>query len=130
MRRKESVDIPGGTFHVMNRGNRKARIYEDDCDRDMFKQILIETKEEYGVDILCETQQVTHFHGVVTTPRGNLSDFMERWQGRYAQYYNCRHDRVGHLFQGPYRCVIVEHDLHLFIATAYLFDNPVVSGIV
>jgi len=130
MRRIQPVDIPGGTFHVANRGNRKGRIYEDDHDRVMFDRILAEVKEEYDVDVRCEAQLFTHFHAVVTTPRGNLSDFMERWEGRYAQYYNWRHNRVGHLFQGPFRCTIVEHDLHLFIAVAYLFNNPIESGLV
>ena len=130
MKRKEAVNIPGGTFHVMNRGNRQQRIFEDECDREVCKRILGEVSTEYSVDVLAETQMFTHFHAVVTTPRGNLSDFMERWEGRYAQYFNVRHRRAGHLFEGPFRCVIVEHDVHLFIATAYVFNNPVKSGLV
>lgn len=114
----------------MNRGNRKQRIYEDQCDRAVCKQILVEVKAEYDVEVLVETQMTTHFHAVVKTPRANLSDFMERWEGRYARYFNLRHRRVGHLFQGPFRCVVVEGDLHLFVVVAYVFNNPVKSGLV
>lgn len=72
----------------------------------------------------------THFHAMVTTPRANLSEFMQQWEGEYARYFNWRHGLVGHLFGGPFRRVIIENDLHLFTAAAYIFNNPVAAGVV
>ena len=130
MSRLQPPNIPGATYHVMNRGNRKARIFEDDRDRNRFTELFVEAAAKYGVEILVVQQMDTHFHAVVTTPRGNLSEFMRQFQSEFARYSNWRHGRVGHLFQRRFRRVIVENDVHLFIAVAYVFDNPVKSGLV
>ena len=114
----------------MNRGNRKSPIFEDDRDRRRFLRLLVETKDTYGVDMLAGCQMGNHFHAVLNTPNGNLSDFMEQWEGRFAKYSNWRHDRVGHLFQGRFRDVAIEHDIHLLIALCYVFLNPVSAGLV
>src|SRR5690348_10750838 len=98
--------IPGGVYHVMNRGNRQCPIFEDDRDRKRFLRLLIEAKKKFGVEILMGTQQRTHFHVGVCTPRGNLPEFMQDFEGRFAKYSNWRHGRAGHLFQGPYRRVL------------------------
>jgi REP element-mobilizing transposase RayT len=130
MGRNARPKIDGGTFHVMNRGNRKQRIFEDDRDRRRFLRILLEEKETHGVDILAGCQMENHFHLVVVTPRGNLSEFMARFEGRFARYSNWRHGRVGHLFQGRFRDVRIEHDIHLLIALCYVFLNPVSARLV
>lgn len=125
MARNPRERICGGTYHVMNRGNRKARIFEDDRDRRRFLRILVEEKERYGVEILAGCQMENHFHLGVVTPHGNLPEFMAQFEGRYARYSNWRHDRVGHLFQGRFRHVVIEHDIHLLTALCYIFFNPV-----
>jgi putative transposase len=114
----------------MNRGNRKSPIFEDNRDRRWFVRIRAEEKERYGVEILAGCEMGNHFHAAVTTPHGNLSDFMERWEGRFATYSNWRHNRVGHLFQDRFRAVLIEDDIHLLIALCYIFFNPVSAGLV
>ncbi|MEO7134637.1 MAG: transposase [Vicinamibacterales bacterium] len=109
----------------MNRGNRKMPIFEDDRDRRRFLRILLEEKQRYSVDIHAGCPMGNHFHFVVATPHGNISDFMEQLEGRYARYSNWRYGRVGHLFQGRFRHVVIEHDTHLLIALCYVFLNPV-----
>jgi putative transposase len=121
--------IRGGTYHVMNRGNRKARIYEDNRDRRRFRHIFLAEKERYGVELLAGCPMGTHFHAVVNTPHGNLSDFMEQLEGQFARYSNWRHGRVGHLFQGRFRGVVIEHDIQLLTALCYVFFNPVSAGL-
>lgn len=130
MARGKDCNIPGATFHVMNRGNRKGRIFEDDRDRKRFTRLFIEAAARYHVETLIAVQLGTHFHAVVTTPNGNLSEFMRQFEGDFARYSNWRHGRVGHLFQGPFRCVLIENDVHLFIAASYVFNNPVKAGFV
>jgi len=114
----------------MNRGNRKAAIFEDERDRRRFLGILLEEMKRYGVKLLAGNQMGNHFHAVVNTPHANLADFMEQWESRFARYSNWRHDRIGHLFQGPYRAVFIEHDIHLLIALCYVFLNPVSARLV
>jgi len=114
----------------MNRGNRKAPIFEDNRARRRFVRIPIEELIRYGVKLLAGGQMGNHFHCAVTTPHGNLPDFMEQLESRFARYSNWRYQRVGHLFQGPYRGVVIEHDVHLLIALCYVFLNPVSAGLV
>jgi putative transposase len=130
MGRQRRSNICGGIYHVMNRGNRKATIFEDDRDRRRFLRILTEEQERFGVETLAGCLIGNHFHALVLTPHGNLSDFMALWEGRFARYSNWRHDRVGHLFQGRFRDVLIEHDVHLLIALCYIFFNPVSAGLV
>ena len=113
----------------MNRGNRKERIYEDDRDRRRSLRIFIAEKERYGVELLAGCPMGNHFHAVLNTPHGNLSDFMEQWEGQFAKYSNWRYERVGHLFQGRFRGVMIEHDIQLLTALCYVFFNPVSAGL-
>jgi putative transposase len=114
----------------MSRGNRKATVFEDDRDRNVFANILTEASARYGVPVLAECRMGNHFHLVVVTPRANLSAFMRHVDGVFTQYSNRRHRRVGHLFQGPFKSVIVENDIHLLGSLAYVLRNPVDAGIV
>lgn len=114
----------------MNRGNRKAPIFEDDRDRKRFTRLFVEALERYHVKPLNALQMGTHFHATVTTPNGNLSEFMRQFEGDFAKFSNWRYGRVGHVFQGPFRCVRIESDVHLFIAASYIFNNPVSAGYV
>ncbi|MFM8535925.1 MAG: transposase [Acidimicrobiia bacterium] len=113
----------------MNRGNRKAPIFEDEHDCDVFSRILIDVAQTQMVKILAGSLMWNHFHLAVTTPLGNLSVFMQELEERFARYSNWRHKRVGHLFQGRFRDVVIEHDMHLLIALCYIFMNPVAAGL-
>lgn len=70
----------------------------------------------------------THFHLLVTTPEANLAVGMQRLNGSYAQGFNQRRDRAGHLFQGRYHAVLVESDEHLLELYRYIALNPVRAG--
>jgi len=122
--------IRGGTYHVMNRGNRKSIIFEDTRDRKQFLRILIDAAEEHSVEIFGGTEMTTHFHLVVLTPHANISDFMQQLEGEYAQYINWRHKRIGHLFQGTFKGVVIENDIHLMTAIWYVLANPYKGGLV
>lgn len=130
MGRPKRPNIPGGLYHVLNRGNRKAPIFEDDRDRRRFLSILTEEQEVYGVKNMGLTLMHNHFHAGVLTPNGNLSEFMEQVEGRFARYSNWRHHRVGHLFQGRFRHVHIENDIHLLTALCYILLNPVTARLV
>jgi putative transposase len=69
-----------------------------------------------------------HYHLLVRTPQPNLARGMRDLNGIYAQAFNRRYSRVGHLFQGRYRAVLVESDEHLLTALAYVVRNPVRAG--
>ena len=124
MPRQLRPQIRGGTYHVMNRGNRKAIIFEDNRVRRRFLRILLKALEDHGVKLLCGTEMTTHFHLGVETPHGNISDFMQQLESEFAEYVNWRYKRVGHLFQGRFIGVVIENDIHLFTAIWYVLANP------
>ena len=129
MGRPNRPNIPGAIYHVMNRGNRKEPIFEDDSDRRRFARILVEVQAAYCVKTMGGSLMSNHFHLGVLTPYGNLSEFMQQLEGQFARYSNWRHGRVGHLFQGRFRHVHIEHDIHLLTALCYIFMNPVAAGL-
>ena len=129
MPRPPRLSIHGATYHVMARGNRKQLIFHSDRDRAKFLAIVSNSVERYGALLLAYCLMGNHFHLIVTTPRGNISAFMRQVNGVFTQYSNWRHQRVGHLLQGPFKAVIVENDIHLLTALAYVLNNPVEAGL-
>lgn len=130
MSRELREEIAGGTFHVMNRGNRKVIIFEDQRDRLAFWRIVCEELKIHRVVLCALCLMGNHFHMVITTPNGNLADFVGAVEGRYATYVNDRYGYVGHLYQGRYISVVIEDDFQLLTALCYVFVNPVSAGLV
>jgi len=130
MSRPLQEEIAGGTFHVFNRGNRKVIIFEDKRDRWAFWRIVCEELTTHGVILCALCLMGNHFHMVITTPYGNLADFVGAVESRYASYVNDRYGYVGHVFQGRYGRVVIESDIHLLIELCYVFLNPVSAGLV
>ena len=71
-----------------------------------------------------------HYHFLIETPEGNLSRGMQRLNGRYTQCFNRKHHRVGHIFQGRYKAILVEKESHLLELCRYVVLNPVRAGMV
>jgi putative transposase len=76
------------------------------------------------MDLLCLLMN-NHYHLVIETPDGNLSKGMRQLNGVYTQAYNKRHGRVGHVFQGRFKGILVQKDTHLLEVCRYVVLNPV-----
>jgi hypothetical protein len=66
-----------------------------------------------------------HYHIVIETPDGNLSKGMRQLNGVYTQLFNRRHHRVGHIFQGRYKAILIQKESHLLEVCRYVVLNPV-----
>ena len=75
-------------------------------------------------------QMTNHYHLLLETPEGNLSAGMRQLNGVYTQNFNRRHARVGHVFQGRYKAILVERDAYLLELARYIVLNPVRAGMV
>lgn len=71
-----------------------------------------------------------HYHLLLETPQGNLSVGVRQLNGAYTQRCNRRHARVGHVFQGRFKAVLVERDSYLLELCRYVVLNPVRAGLV
>ena len=125
MARRPRLLYPGAVYHVMSRGNRKAAIFEDDDDRRRFFETIETATYRYKVLVNEACQMTNHYHLVLSTPRGNLSAFMQYLNGVFAQASNRRHGRTGHLFEARFRSIVVQRDSYLRRASRYVVRNPV-----
>lgn len=117
-------------WHVTSRGNEKKDIFRDDVDRERFLRMLGETVTRFGWRLLAWVLMSNHFHLVIQTPEQNLSRGMHWLNGRYAQYFNRRHDRSGHLFQGRFHGALIEKESYFLSVARYVVLNPVRAGMV
>ena len=117
--------MPGGVYHVASRGNAHHAIFLDDTDRRRFLANLGSVVERFNV--LCHAYCLmgNHYHLLLETPDGNLSLAIRQLNGVYAQSFNRRHERVGHLFQGRFESKLVEKETYLLVVSRYIVLNPV-----
>ncbi len=124
MARPLRIERPGGRFHVTARGNDRRDIFRDDTDRHRFLDLLNELPGLFGIRIHAYVLMDNHFHLVVETPRPTLSRSMQ-WLGvSYTMWFNRRHRRSGHLFQGRFKSVMIEDDAGLQEVARYAHLNP------
>lgn len=125
MARPLRIQYPGAVYHVTCRGNARRNIFLKDDDRQGFLQILSKSLDIYSILLHGYVLMENHFHLLVETPLGNLSEFMRHFNITYTSYFNRRHQRVGHLYQGRYKSILVEKDAYLSILSRYIHLNPI-----
>jgi putative transposase len=125
MARPLRIEYDGALYHLTSRGNERKAIYRDDEDRLNFLDILQRVNERFNWICHAYCLMNNHYHLVVETPDGNLSQGMRQLNGVYTQYFNRRHHRVGHVFQGRYKAVIIDKESYLLEVSRYVVLNPV-----
>lgn len=130
MARPLRIEFAGALYHVTSRGDKKADIYLDDGDRVQFLNTLKEVCCRFNWVIHAYCLMDNHYHLLVETPESNLSLGMRQLNGVYTQKFNRTHSRVGHVFQGRYKSVIVQKESYLLALSRYIVLNPVRAGMV
>jgi len=130
MARPLRIEFAGALYHITSRGDRREAIFEDDEDRLAFLATLAEVVERFNWVCHAYCLMTNHYHLVVETPDGNLSKGMRQLNGVFTQASNRRHGRVGHLFQGRFKGVLVDKEPYLLELTRYVVLNPVRAGMV
>jgi REP element-mobilizing transposase RayT len=115
-------------FHVTSRGAGRIPIYRSDDDRRAFLELLADAVQRFRWSCHAFCLMTNHYHLVVEAFRQALSDGMQRLNGMYAQSFNMRYDRWGHLFGERFWCRPVDED-DLAVVCGYVLDNPVRAGI-
>ena len=130
MTRQLRVDFPGARHHCMNRGLRKQTIFHDDRDAAAFCDRLSELPERFGIEVHGYALMPNHFHLMLRSVDGNLSEAM-RWLSLvYTQRTNRRYGWDGPLFRGRFRSCVVDSEVYWGHLLAYLHLNPVRAGLV
>lgn len=123
-------DQEPGVHNVTARGNARGAIFVDDDDRRLYRVRLEWAAIEFEWDVLLWCLMTNHVHLLIATKKCNLSAGMQQLHGRYAQLFNERHGRVGHLFGGRFWSAPVESDEHFETLCGYVANNPVAAGLV
>jgi len=125
MARPLRVPFKGGWYHVTNRGNNRQTIYFDSRDRQHFLELLGEMSERHGLEVHAYVLMDNHYHLLVRTPLANLSAAIQWLNLAYSIWWNRRHQRVGHVFQGRFKAVVVESGQWVLECSLYIHLNPV-----
>ena len=125
MPRRDRCLLPGVACHVTQRGVDRRETFSADADRETYLSLLRQNREDAGVGLLAWCLMTNHIHLIAIPDReDSLAVLLRRVHGRYAQYYNARYGRSGHLWQNRYFACSLGPG-HLWAALAYVEMNPV-----
>jgi REP element-mobilizing transposase RayT len=127
--RKLREEFPDAVHHAYARGVNRVVIFLDDEDRERYLALLGQAVERHGWHCLAFCLMHNHVHLLVKTPAADLGRGIQRLHGVYAQYFNRRHGRSGHLFQGRFGTKVMRTDAQLLLAARYIALNPVKAGL-
>lgn len=130
MSRPLRVEFAGALYHVTSRGDRREPIFEDNADRRAWLAVLQQGLERFEAAVFAYCLMGNHYHLVCQTHQPNLSRLMRQLNGVYTQVYNHRHGKVGHLFQGRFKAILVDADNYFLEVCRYVDLNPVRAGVV
>jgi putative transposase len=130
MSRPLRIEFENALYHITTRGNRREPIFVDSTDRCALLHTIGEGMERFDATVFAYCLMANHYHLVLRTRRANLSQVMRYVNGNYAQTYNRRHSKIGHLFQGRFNAILVQDDAYCLQACRYVDLNPVRAGIV
>jgi len=130
MARPLRIEMEDGLYHVTSRGNNRQVVFRDAMDFERRVNWIRRTVETYGWHIHAFALMNNHDHLFVETPRANLAAGMHYLNGSYTSYFNRRHRRVGHLFQGRYKALLIENEGHYWEVSRYIHLNPVRASLV
>jgi REP element-mobilizing transposase RayT len=125
MARPLRIEFAGALYHVTSRGDGQEDIYRGDGDRVRFLEVLEQVGERFGWVVHAYCLMSNHYHLLVETPNSNLSRGMRQLNGVYTQAFNRAHGRVGHVFQGRYKAILVQKETYLLELARYIVLNPV-----
>jgi len=130
MARPLRLEFAGALYLITSRGNRQEAIYESDADREVFLAVLADVCKTYNWVCHAYCLMDNHYHLLIETPDANLSKGMRQVNGRYTQNFNRKHQRVGHVFQGRYKAILIDKNSYLLELCRYIVLNPVRAGMV
>lgn len=130
MARPPRLEFPGAVYHVTVRGNERRPVFRDDSDRNEYLDRIAHYRERFRFRLLAYCLMTNHVHLAVRSGPVPLSRVMAGLQSSYTQWFNRRHGRVGHLFQGRYKAFLVQEDRYLLALIRYIHLNPVCARLV
>jgi Transposase and inactivated derivatives len=125
MPRKPRVEVEGGLYHVIARGNNRQMIFHSDDDHKKFLSLLSVQKAKLGFFLYAYCLMSNHFHLLIERQSEPIGRIMQRVLTGYSQYYNRKYRKAGHVFQGRHKSILCQSDRYLGELVRYIHLNPV-----
>ena len=129
MPRKARQKCESGYYHIILRGIGRQILFEVDKDRERFLATLRRCRGELGFEVIAWCLMENHVHLLLHDLHGQMDLIMKKLAVSYAQYFNRKYDRSGHLFQDRYMSEPVTDDAYLLTVVRYIHRNPEKAGI-
>ncbi len=130
MPRKARAEVEGGLYHIITRGNNRRQIFNSPSDYEKFLSLLAVQKVKLPFFLYAYCLMSNHVHLLIERQASAVGRIMHRLLTGYAQYYNRRYRRVGHLLQGRHKAILCQSDRYLSELVRYIHLNPVRARIV
>ena len=130
MSRSLRIVYAGAFYHVTSRGNERKAVFRTHRDREKFLSYLESATERYRAVVHVYCLMNNHYHLLIETPSGNISQIMHHIKTAYTAYFNTKHERSGHLFQGRYKAIVIDADEYAREVSRYIHLNPVRAGLI
>jgi len=130
MGRQLRILFPGAVYHVTSRGNERKNIFKDDMDRKMLLKLVSRAMKKFGFKVFAFVLMTNHYHFLFKCENTNLPLIMQFINTGYGIYFNRKYKRSGHLFQGRYKSILVEHGPDIKEVVRYIHLNPIRAGMV
>src|ERR1019366_3078438 len=126
MPRRPRIFVPDVSLHVIQRGNNRGSIFGDAADHEVFLSFLKTASARYGVAVHGYALMTNHYH-LVVTPQDDraLPRTMKELGGRYVNHFNRKHQRIGTLWNGRYRAILIMDETYWLTCLRYVEQNPV-----
>ncbi|MDX8406563.1 MAG: transposase [Mariprofundus sp.] len=124
------IEYPGALYHITSRGDGRDLIFLSDRDRLIFMDLIGELSSRFQWLIYAYCLMDNHYHLLAETQEANLCRGMRHLNGVYTQRFNRFNHRVGHVFQGRYKAILVQKETYFRKLVRYIVLNPVRAGMV
>ncbi len=125
MPRQARLDVPGALHHIMVRGINRSAIFKDGQDKTLFLERLGQKVIDGKCFVYAWVLMGNHVHLLFKSGQQGISTVMRKLLTWYAQYFNRRHRRTGHLFENRYKSILCEENKYLLALVRYIHLNPV-----
>jgi putative transposase len=131
MARTLRASVGGYCYHVINRGNRKAKVFFDRRDYEHFQDLLAKACARLPLRIIAYCLMPNHFHLVVWPFKdGDLSSWMQWLLTAHVRRYHARYRTDGRVWQGRFKSFPIQQDRHLLTVLRYVERNPLRAGLI
>lgn len=130
MARPLRLEASGAAYHLIVRGNERKAIFRDDADRERYLGRLAHYRERFDFRLYAYCLMDNHVHLAIERGSVPVSRIILAVQSSYTQWFNRRHGRVGHLFQGRYKAFLVQKQRYFWALLRYIHSNPVKARVV